>query len=173
MKATFQQKNLRSPTRNKSLVVQRDGPGHVSESTGLFTRDANRLQVGHSHCHLIGRSNQGHRLFQSRVGPTRFERRTIKHNSREIMVGRRGEAPLVPPYGLPSFKTALALAVKHYAPPSACGWPGLPDRAVAWRSRSRLRSTSVPHNTRGSAGASSPAACSRTSGRAGGRPGRG
>ena len=24
------------------------------------------------------------------------------------MVGRRGEAPLVPPYGLSSFKTALA-----------------------------------------------------------------
>ncbi len=29
--------------------------------------------------------------------------------SREIMVGRRGEAPLVPPYKLPSFKRALAL----------------------------------------------------------------
>ena len=27
------------------------------------------------------------------------------------MVGRRGEAPLVPPYGLPCFKKALALNV--------------------------------------------------------------
>ncbi len=31
------------------------------------------------------------------------------------MVGRRGEAPLVPPYILPSFKMALALN-RHVAP---------------------------------------------------------
>ena len=52
----------------------------------------------------------GHCLFQSRVGPARFERRPTEHDSQEIMVGRRGEAPLVPPYGLTSFKKALALA---------------------------------------------------------------
>ena len=28
---------------------------------------------------------------------------------RELLVGRRGEAPLVPPYILPNFKMALAL----------------------------------------------------------------
>ena len=30
---------------------------------------------------------------------------------RELLVGRRGEAPLVPPYILPSFKRAMALAM--------------------------------------------------------------
>ncbi len=54
---------------------------------------------------------QGHRLFQRRAGPARFERRPTIMNLRELLVGRRGEAPLVPPYILPSFKKALALPV--------------------------------------------------------------
>ena len=52
---------------------------------------------------------QGHRLFQRRVGPARFERRPTILKHRELLVGQRGEAPLVPPYILPSFKMALAL----------------------------------------------------------------
>ena len=52
---------------------------------------------------------QGHRLFQRRVRPARFERRPTILKPRELLVGRRGEAPLVPPYILPSFKKALAL----------------------------------------------------------------
>jgi hypothetical protein len=32
------------------------------------------------------RHNQGHRLFQGRVGPTRFERRPTIRKDREIMV---------------------------------------------------------------------------------------
>gem|GEM_PF-1233321 len=43
--------------------------------------------------------------------PVRFERRPTIRKRRELMVGRRGEAPLVPPYILPSFKKALALTV--------------------------------------------------------------
>ncbi len=53
--------------------------------------------------------DQGHRLFQGRVGPARFERRPTIRKRRELLVGRRGEAPLVPPYILPSFIKALAL----------------------------------------------------------------
>jgi len=56
---------------------------------------------------LVG--NQGHRLFHCRVGQARFERRPTIWKRREIMVGRRGEAPLVPPYILPNFKKELAL----------------------------------------------------------------
>jgi len=52
---------------------------------------------------------QGQRLFQRRVGQAQFERRTTIVLSLEIMVGRRGEAPLVPPYIQPRFKKALAL----------------------------------------------------------------
>ena len=55
-------------------------------------------------------TRQGHRLFQSRVGPARFERRPAIVKLRELLVGRRGEAPLVLPYILPSFKRALALS---------------------------------------------------------------
>jgi len=48
-------------------------------------------------------------FLQSRAGPARFERRPTIMKQGEFMVGRRGEAPLVPPYILPSFKKALAL----------------------------------------------------------------
>ena len=54
-------------------------------------------------------STQGHRLFQGRVGPARFERRPTIRKHREIMVGRRGEAPLVPPYSFRSPNKAMAL----------------------------------------------------------------
>ena len=40
--------------------------------------------------------DQGHRLFQGRVGPARFERRPTIRKRREIRVGRRGETPLAP-----------------------------------------------------------------------------
>ena len=52
----------------------------------------------------------GHRLFQGRVGPAQFERRPTIGNRREFMVGRRGEAPLVPPYRLRSPNKAMPLA---------------------------------------------------------------
>jgi len=51
--------------------------------------------------------NQGNRRFQCRVGPARFERRPTIRKRRELMVGLRGETPLVPPYILPSFKKAF------------------------------------------------------------------
>ncbi len=41
---------------------------------------------------------KGNRLFQSKVGPARFERRPTIRKPQELMVGRRGEAPLAPPY---------------------------------------------------------------------------
>jgi len=56
------------------------------------------------------RKRQGNRLFQCGVGPTRFERRPTIRKRRELMVDRRGEAPLVPPDILPSFKKALDLS---------------------------------------------------------------
>ena len=43
------------------------------------------------------------------MGPARFERRPTIVKHREIMVGRRGEAPLVPPYTSPCFNKAMAL----------------------------------------------------------------
>ena len=43
------------------------------------------------------------------MGPARCERRPTIEKRLTIVVGRRGEAPLVPPYILPSFKKALAL----------------------------------------------------------------
>ena len=52
----------------------------------------------------------GHRLFQGRVGQARFERRPTIGNRREIMVGRRGEAPLVPPYSFRRPNKAMAVA---------------------------------------------------------------
>ena len=52
---------------------------------------------------------QGHRLFQGRVGPARFERRPTIRKHQEIMVGRRGEAPLVPPYSFRRPNKAMAL----------------------------------------------------------------
>jgi hypothetical protein len=61
----------------------------------------------------VGPKTQGNRLVQRRVGPARFERRPTIMRRRELLVGRRGEASLVPPYNLPSFKKALALAQKR------------------------------------------------------------
>ena len=54
----------------------------------------------------------GHRLFQRRVGPARFERRPIIGNRRDIkiMVGRRGDAPLVPPYRFRRLNKAMVLS---------------------------------------------------------------
>ena len=52
---------------------------------------------------------QGHRLFQIRVGPARFEGRPTIRKRREVLVGRRGEAPLVPPYSLRRPNKAMAL----------------------------------------------------------------
>ena len=48
-------------------------------------------------------------LFQRRVGLAQFERRPTIGNRREIRVGRRGEAPLVPPYSFRSLNKAMAL----------------------------------------------------------------
>jgi hypothetical protein len=45
------------------------------------------------------------------VGPTRFERRPTMNSLREMIVGRRGEAPLVPPYILCNFKLAGTLVI--------------------------------------------------------------
>ena len=55
------------------------------------------------------RRDYGRGEFLRRVGPARRERRPTIRKLRELLVGRRGEAPLVPPYILPSFKKALAL----------------------------------------------------------------
>ena len=56
-----------------------------------------------------GRFLCGAIVFQCRVGPARFERRPTIGKCRENMVGRRGEAPLVPPYDdWPCFTLALA-----------------------------------------------------------------
>ncbi|MCX7408544.1 MAG: hypothetical protein NTZ32_10720 [Planctomycetales bacterium] len=41
--------------------------------------------------------------------PARFERRPTIEKYRTMMVGRRGDAPLDPPFILPGFKQALAL----------------------------------------------------------------
>ena len=54
-------------------------------------------------------TTQGHRLFQSRVGPARFERRLTIRKRREFVVGRRDETPLVSPDILSSHIKALAL----------------------------------------------------------------
>ena len=48
-------------------------------------------------------------FFKGRVGPARFERRPTIRKHREIMVGRRGEAPLVPPYSFRRPNKAMAL----------------------------------------------------------------
>ena len=52
----------------------------------------------------IDACTQGSSQFQSRVGQARFERRPTMKNLRELIVGLRGEAPLVPPYILCNFK---------------------------------------------------------------------
>ena len=44
-----------------------------------------------------------------RVGQARFERRPTIGKRREFMVGRRGEAPLVPPYKFRRPNKAMAL----------------------------------------------------------------
>ena len=59
---------------------------------------------------------QGHRLFQRRMGPAQFERRPTIGKRREILVGRRGEASLVPPYRLRRPNKAMALGSR----PSGC-----------------------------------------------------
>ena len=46
----------------------------------------------------------GSSQFQSRVEQARFKRRPTMKNLREFLVGRRGKAPLVPPYTLCNFK---------------------------------------------------------------------
>jgi hypothetical protein len=51
--------------------------------------------------------SQGHHFFHSRVGQACFERRPTNRKRDEIMVGRRGKAPLVPPDILSNFKKAL------------------------------------------------------------------
>ena len=48
-------------------------------------------------------------MFLRRAGPARFERRPTIGKCREILVGRRDEAPLVPPYRLRSPNKAMAL----------------------------------------------------------------
>ena len=49
------------------------------------------------------------REFLRRVGPAHFERRPTIGKCQEILVGRRGEAPLAPPYRLRSRNKAMAL----------------------------------------------------------------
>lgn len=39
----------------------------------------------------------GNRLFECRVGPARFDRRPTLCEFRHLLVGPRGETPLVPP----------------------------------------------------------------------------
>ena len=56
---------------------------------------------------------RGLRQSLSRVGPARFERRPTISNHRELPVGRRSEAPLVPPDILSSFKVAMAVGGDH------------------------------------------------------------
>ena len=55
------------------------------------------VRVTRTNGKLHGRFQQSHRLFQRRLGPARFERRSTIIKRPEIMVGRRGEAPLVAP----------------------------------------------------------------------------
>ncbi len=53
--------------------------------------------------------HQDHRPFQCRVGQARFERRPTIQKPREILVGLRGEAPLVPPYDFRGTNKAMVL----------------------------------------------------------------
>ena len=54
-------------------------------------------------------------LLLRRVGPALFERWPTLVPSLEIIVDRRGEAPLVSPYNLSRFKKTLALRVSWAA----------------------------------------------------------
>ena len=64
-----------------------------------------------------------------RVGQAHFDRRPTIRQHRELLVGRRGEAPLVPPYILPCFKKALHVSSTcrflHVTDPHASIGPGL------------------------------------------------
>ncbi len=84
-------------------VIGCDLPDEHSRSTG--TKYENRRCIRKP----SGPEMQGHRLFQRRVGPARFERRPTIGNRREFMVGRRGEAPRVPPYKFRRPNKAIAL----------------------------------------------------------------
>ena len=53
-------------------------------------------------------------MFLRRVGQARFERRPTIGNHREIRVGRRGEAPLVPPYKLRRPNKVIALVHRRF-----------------------------------------------------------
>ena len=77
-----------------------------------FSPDGNKLATADRSggLHLWKpKTGQGHRLFHSRVGQARFERRPTSGKRREIMVGRRDEAPLVPPYRFLRPNKAMAL----------------------------------------------------------------
>ena len=57
-------------------------------------------------------------MFLRRVGQAQFERRPTIVKRREIMVGRRGEAPLVPPYSLRSPNKAMVRCRLWWAMPT-------------------------------------------------------
>ena len=64
-------------------------------------------------CEVKPSHPHGSSQFQSRAGQARFERRPTLTNLRELMVSRRGEAPLVPPYILCNFKRDGAVESPH------------------------------------------------------------
>jgi hypothetical protein len=72
----------------------------VGADHSLPVMQAPQLHRGNETDKIIGSSP----FFQCGVGPPRFERRPTCRKRRELLVGRRGEAPLVPPYILPRFK---------------------------------------------------------------------
>ena len=73
-----------------------------------------------------------------RAGPAQFERRTTLGKRREIMVGRRDEAPLVPPYRLRRPNKAMALGRREVQMGrSIRDHPSVAQRA--------FRSSHIPH----------------------------
>ncbi len=93
-------------------VKRRKGAIQSFSTTGGDARKSPTRQVPTKPGKVTIAGKQGDRLFQCRVGPTRFERRPTIRKHREFMVGRRGEAPLVPPYRLHRPNKAMALAGK-------------------------------------------------------------
>ena len=66
------------------------------------------LEDASSWCLVVSHHTRGQRLLQRRVGPARFERRPTILKHRDLRVGWRGEAPLVPPDILLHLKRAFA-----------------------------------------------------------------
>ena len=99
-----------SVVSSKSGVAAREKTwdGHSCPSV-IYEESRTRVPVLQTFFNRLVAWDRAARLFQRRVGPARFERRPTIGNRREILVGRRGEAPLVPPYRLRRPNKAMVL----------------------------------------------------------------